>query len=679
MKNQALVIVLLVMAVLVVCCCLVIGAGLIGFQIIGSDNGNNWNLPFISTPTPMVETQKPTESMNPPSSNSPDFQVEPAKRDSLDTLQTLEENLVPENDPRELAVRLGGKTEVPETLPPPAYPAKVGDQQNFWVSNTETNDNFQVDATLQYVTPHLYFWIENGVDYNDGELKRLCEAFETKIYPTNREFFGSEWSPGVDGDVHLYILFARGVGGNVVGYFSSGDEVSPLAHPYSNGHEMFLLNADNATLGDEYTYGVLAHEFQHMIHWYRDRNEESWLNEGFSELASLLNGYDPGNADHAFVQNPDLQLNDWPNDSDATYPHYGSGLMFTTYFLDRFGEEATKALVADPANGMDSVNNVLQQIGVKNKDTDMPLTADDVFADWVVANFLNDKNVSDGRFAYHNFSQAPQAGVTDTLTDCPSATLNSDVSQYGADYIEIACKGDYTLNFQGDSSVGVLPEDPHSGDYAFWSNKGDESDMTLTHEFDFTNVSGPVDMSYSVWYDLETDYDYLYLTASTDGKTWRIVDTPSCTTNNPSGNSYGCGYNGVSNGWVQETVDLSAYSGQKVQLRFEYITDAAVNGEGLMLDDVSIPAVNYETGFESDDGGWAAAGFVRIQNSLPQTYRVTLIQTHSGDTTVTPMVLSDLSNGAMDLHLEKGDRAVVVVSGTTPFTRQKATYNIEIK
>ena len=97
---------------------------------------------------------------------------------------------------------------------------------------------------------------------------------------------------------------------------------------------------------------------------------------------------------------------------------------------------------------------------------------------------------------------------------------------------------------------------------------------------------------------------------------------------NPSGNSYGWGYNGLSGGsgvWFEETVDLSSYAGEVVQLRFEYITDAAVHGEGLLLDTISIPEIGYSSDFESDDGGWTAEGFVRIMNHLPQTYRLALI------------------------------------------------------
>ncbi len=68
-----------------------------------------------------------------------------------------------------------------------------------------------------------------------------------------------------------------------------------------------------------------------------------------------------------------------------------------------------------------------------------------------------------------------------------------------------------------------------------------------------------------------------------------------------------------------------------MQIRFEYITDAAVNGEGLLLDDVRIDAINYQSDFEADDGGWEAEGFARVDNVLPQTYRLSLVL--KGDTT----------------------------------------------
>jgi immune inhibitor A len=655
--------VIAIVLVVLCCCALILAAvGVVAYDLyqrnpIGSD------IPFgPSTSTPVVEVTRP-----------------PMVDVPTDTLEALKVTIVPENDPRELACRLRGECNIPETMPPPAGPRQMGEQDTFWVTNVNTNENFQVDATLQYVTPHVYFWVENGVNYDQDELVDLADAFEEKMYPTNREFFGSEWSPGIDGDEHIYILYARGLGMSIAGYFSSADSTHPLAHEYSNGHEMFLFNADNTDLGDEFTYGVLAHEFQHMIHWYQDRNETSYLNEGFSELAAFLNGYDIGGFDWLYASNPDLQLNDWPNDQNATAPHYGAGFLYLAYFLDRFGEDATKALVRDPENGLDSVDNVMSQISATDQSTGQPINADDLFMDWVVTNYLLDDGVGDGRYIYNNYPSAPQTYPTESVNTCPAGAAGRTVKQYGVDYIQINCAGDYTLHFEGSTIARLLPEDAYSGSYAIWSNKGDESDMTLTREFDFTGVSGPITFSFRTWYDLEEDYDYLYFEVSEDGEVWKIITTPSGTDEDPSGNSYGWAYNGVTSGWIQEEIDLSEYAGKNIFVRFEYVTDAAVNGEGMLIDDVSVEAIAYFTDFETDDGGWTADGFVRVQNALPQTFRLALIK--EGSTTTVEMIeVGDDQTAEIPISIGGDvDSITLVVSGTTRFTREVGSYTVEIR
>jgi hypothetical protein len=94
----------------------------------------------------------------------------------------------------------------------------------------------------------------------------------------------------------------------LAGYFSSADAVPPEVRRYSNAVEMFLFNSQTVELGEPFAYNVLAHEFQHMIHWSRDRNEENWMNEGFSELAALLNGFYSSGFDGAYIVDPDVQL-----------------------------------------------------------------------------------------------------------------------------------------------------------------------------------------------------------------------------------------------------------------------------------------------------------------------------------------------------------------------------------
>ncbi len=654
--------------VVLLCCICVLVIGMAGY---GYYAFTQVAPTFAVTDEPFFQLDAPTPTIEPEVTRPPVDSI------NGETLEIMKTTIVPPNDPKELACRMEGKCDIPDVMATSAAPRAVGDTDTFWVSNVTTNENTQVQAVLRYATPHVYFWVQEGVSYDDGEMKALIDAFENKIYPTNREFFGSEWSPGIDGDEHIYILYARGLGSSIAGYFSSADSVHPLVHEFSNAHEMFLFNADNTYHGEEFTYGVLAHEFQHMIHWNQDLNETSWLNEGSSELAAFLNGYDPGGFDWSYITDPDLQLNDWPNDQDATTPHYGAGFLFMAYFLDRFGEDATKALIKDPANGLDSVEDVLREINAADPTTGQPITADSFFMDWAATNFLLDGSIGDGRYIYHNYPNANRASATETISNCPQGPIKRDVHQYGVDYIAIECAGDHTISFTGSTVTGLLPADPYSGHYAFWSNKGDESDMTLTREFDFTNVSGPIELSYQTWYDIEEDWDYLYLEVSEDGKTWQIVTTPSGRGADPSGNSYGWGYTGVTNGWIEEKVDLSQYAGKKIFVRFEYVTDAAVNGEGLLLDDVRVDAAGYRSDFEADDGGWQAEGFVRIQNVLPQTFGLSLILT--SDSSVKLIPLNPDQTAEIPISLQPGEKAYLIVSGTTRFTRELASYQIEIK
>lgn len=652
-------------AVVLCCICLIVlgVGGYAYYQLNPGGSGGFPQLPIITETSPTAE---------------PEITRPPVDESTHETLQLLESTIVPPNDPKELACRLRGICNVPEVLATSAAPRQVGDQDQFWVSNLDDISYTEVTATLQYASPHVYFWVQNGVSFDEGEVKQLVDTFENKTYPTNREFFGSEWTPGIDGDEHIYILYARGLGSSIAGYFSSSDSVHPDVQEYSNGHEMFLFNADNTSLGGDFTNGVLAHEFQHMIHWNNDLNETSWLNEGSSELAAFLNGYDPGGFDWLYINDPDLQLNDWPNDQNATAPHYGAGFLFMTYFLDRFGEDATKLLVKDPANGLDSVEDVLRQIEATDALTGKPISADDFVIDWMTTNFLLDPNAGDGRYVYKNYPGAHRASATETIYNCPQEAFTRSVNQYGADYIAIQCTGDFTLSFTGSTVTGLLPTSPASGKYAFWSNKGDESDMTLTREFDFTQAGSDIQLTYNMWYDIETDWDYAYVEVSEDnGASWKIITTPSGTDTDPSGNSFGWGYTGVTGGWKEETVDLSAYAGKKVLVRFEYITDAAVNGEGLMLDDVRVEAAGYSSDFDADDGGWIAEGFVRVQNVLPQTFRLALILTRGSAVQMIP--LNEDQTAEIPLSLASGEKAYLVVTGTTRFTRERAVYQIEIK
>ena len=178
-----------VIGLLVICSCVVIvAAGVIAYQA------------FTLLPPEISTAISPTEEFTTPVP-IPTLERPPAGSISTETLETLGQTLIPENDPYELACRLQAICNVSETVQAKSY--QVGDKEKFWISNSDTAEHHQIDATLLYITPHTYFWAEDGADVNKSDMKALMDTFENKIYPTNREFFGSEWTPGVDGDEHI--------------------------------------------------------------------------------------------------------------------------------------------------------------------------------------------------------------------------------------------------------------------------------------------------------------------------------------------------------------------------------------------------------------------------------------------------------------------------------------------
>jgi len=74
---------------------------------------------------------------------------------------------------------------------------------------------------------------------------------------------------------------------------------------------------------------------------------------------------------------------------------------------------------------------------------------------------------------------------------------------------------------------------------------------------------------------------------------------------------------------------------------------------------------------EDDEGGWQGDGFVRLENSLPQTYSVRMI-TMESHPTVQNVDLDANNSAEVEFTIDgKVDRVVLVISGTTPVTREK--------
>ncbi|MFQ6058479.1 MAG: hypothetical protein ACE5MB_06350 [Anaerolineae bacterium] len=623
----------------------------------------------------LATTARPTEhppTLTPSPTRPRPTPTSTAEASTLDKLLATE---VPTRDLYALARRLK-KMEGPVGRKvhqePPHY--EIGQQVSFWVGDQVNKTYFTITATLRYATPHVYMWVQDGLEVDQTALERSAQEFEDKIYPTDRRYFGSEWTPGVDGDPHLHILNASVPG--VGGYFSSADEYPRAVDPFSNEREMFYINVDVYQPGSEGYHAILAHEFQHMIHWYHDPDEDTWVNEGAAELAMQLNGYRLGRATSVFADAPDVQLNAWAEDPARSTPHYGASYLFMAYFVQRFGADLMRDLVATPQDGIAGFDRVLAEHGTN-------LRFDDLFQDWVVANYLDDPSLGDGQYGYQDLTV--HTTPTETIETYP-ARGDGTVHQYAADYIALEPgPADVTVVFTGTETVKLLANQAHSGQYQWWSNRGDGGDATLTRSFDLTGLAQAT-LEAWLWYDIEEDFDYAYIEVSTDGgETWDTLPGRYTTTFNPNGNNFGNGYTGKSGGgehpeWVEEEIDLTPYAGQPILLRFEYITDDAYNAPGFAVDDIVIPELGYRDDAEGGDGGWVAQGFIRHDNRLPQRWSVQLIEL-GAETRVRPLALDEHQRGQLVIEGlgTEVERAVLVVAALAPVTTEVASYQYQVR
>ena len=686
---------LIVVTLLVCSCCLCSATALLWVTPAGRtiDPQDDYITPWQRDQDPVAQV-----TASPPT-------VAPVPDEAEETLRALEEAEIPIADLHELGIRYLGVPEDTARVVRTASPDyEVGTVRTFQVSNLDTDETFEIDARLAYKTEHVYMWMEEGLRFDQRDVEEAADLFEEHTYPTTREFFGSEWTPGVDGDPHLSILHARNLGRTVAGYFSSADSFVGAVRADSNEMEMFYIHVDRWTeIGDPFYNGVLAHEFQHMIHWNNDRNETTWLNEGCSELAMALNDrtypegpgrYDVGGSEYAYLDQPDTQLNTWPEVSQtgSAAPHYGASYLFMSYFLDRFGEEATKALVAHPENGLRSVDRVLaDELGLDMDPTEL-------FADWVIANLIDDPSVDEGQYSYVELDiDDPAIDVSFSRNATYPQTRRSTVHQYAVDYVEIEGQRPLELTFTGDSQVRLMDTDAYSGKYLWWSNRADESATKLTRRVDLSSATS-AELSFQSWYHIEEDWDYAYVVVGTGDNgvlpsdlgsseiRWDILDDPalSCTTTNPNNGNLGCGLTGLSSGWQRLSADLSTYAGQEIALRFEYITDAAVNQAGLAIDDIELVVdgqIILSDDVESGEGEWIAEGFVRHANVLRQAWLLQLVTFAQDGTTEVTRLLADehLTSGAWSIPLDRDvPRAILAISALAPVTTESATYEFSL-
>ena len=360
-------------------------------------------------------------------------------------------------------------SEVPSAPAQPNAPQLVlGERKDFFAVNFNTHEQYIVQSTLRAIGEFCYIFVEDSQwlrTVHQRTVNSVRGAFDDAtpaglnrgIYEIQTELFGAP--PDIDGDKRIYLLLLdirdkeTGGGSFVAGFFSPVNQHrGVLRHPEigvpvrSNELDMLYLDTHPQNAGSQQAFGVLAHEFQHLIHWRHDINEAIWVNEGCSEYATFICGYSVKNHVSSFQRNPHISLVNWPEGIGSELAHYGAAYLWMLYLHEHYGGSQTiAAIVKDRTNGIAGIDDALRSRGVEES---FPV----IYADWKVANYLDDNEFADGRYGYQNeqLSLSPRR----EHRSYPISVENNVLANYAADYIPFypsTKNGSLSLSFQGDN------------------------------------------------------------------------------------------------------------------------------------------------------------------------------------------------------------------------------------
>ena len=315
---------------------------------------------------------------------------------------------------------------------------KVGDRKEFWAWNLTVMppEDIKLQATCRGVGENVYVFVSDDVwDVNvfRQDIEKIITAFDHStpeasidkdkgIYEILTETFGRP--PDVDNDQRIYFLISQlgeYRGYHFDGYFRFFDE---LEGKHSNHTEILYLDCDDPS--DDYYLGIIAHEFQHLIHWQYDRNEAGWISESLSEVAMILCGYYTDKK-HVirYLNNTDRPLVSKGHHKVS----YGACLLWGTYIYESLGIKFLGNLVREEENGIKGFQNTLKSMNIEDDFST-------VFGDWLVANYVCSNPVNDEKFKYKSIPLP----ITPTIKHFFSLPVyeTGKVNGYAADYLKFS-------------------------------------------------------------------------------------------------------------------------------------------------------------------------------------------------------------------------------------------------
>lgn len=400
-------------------------------------------------------------------------------------------------------------------------------QQMFWAYDFVDEDFYPIQATLRRQAGRVRIWVEDtswdSSFVTQVEVDAIYNALEVSTPPgsinsgmgivdIDTMLFGRPPNRNSDGVIDFLILDIKdGFDPDkeqfsfIAGYFSPWDQTNNTG---SNQRDLLYLDSSPGIFynGNRRTNTVLsttAHELQHLIHFNYDTDEDNWVNEGLSELASAYCGYGIG-LPYLYLKDTNRALIRW----DSEVRDYARVGLWTLYVAEQLGVDFIKSLTQHPQNGIQSYHTLLPLFTAQN--------FTQIYENWTLANFINDVTF-DSRFGYqHSEARGLKSLITETIYRY-SHSGSDALKQYGAKYLRF--RGDDTLrinfvNLPGKavmmwktaSTNSIIPINQNELILPQF-NVNDEFVMLLTNPFNEQQYSFNAHAPFSLQFHREVAYD----------------------------------------------------------------------------------------------------------------------------------------------------------------------------
>jgi len=547
-----------------------------------------------------------------------------------------------------------------------AQPAEEGDEITVSVSDdyqgTVYDEDFTVvlegsdslilittDAFDSFDGTNYYFLNEHGTwgfdehPISHEQLEYMRDEFDGNIYPTVATNYGEPEPRGDEGQKVWILIFNikdwayydEDAEWYIAGYFSSS---------ISSVQDKNIIHIDTyywadrigPGVGRPYLYeGVIAHEFEHLVHYDIDSDEPSWVDEGLADLAGYFCGYghSSGHIANYLVDALFTPLTFW----GSSLADYGASYLFILYLYEKYrGVAFISDLVQEQANGIEGIQKTLDTWG-------HDITFDEIFDDWTIANYLDDPE--GGLYGYDTlnigtadtwgysieYALAEMYGLTPFGSkDWPlpfglyASGFTGPPQPYTAHYYRFGGSEPLRAAIDGDETAGP---GPHSGENAWYSDVGAWAWRSIYQTFDFTGYSegDELTLNFSTYYEIEEDWDFGYVEVKNGADEWTTIadnegytinvdpfdqDNPNVPVGRDPQDYVAAGkwhaFTGNSDGWMPISMNLSSFAGDIIELHFRTWQDGAFTYQMMYVDDISITANGVEIFFDDaeDEGNW---------------------------------------------------------------------------